>query len=71
MGRINNTGLKFRSEKSVNEFLEFLLEPRLISPENKYFLRIVYRTEKIENVNKFHMDIEKNILNFMKSFEGD
>lgn len=71
LGRINSTGLKFRSGKNENEFLDLLLEPKLTSPESRYFLRIVYRTGKIENIDKFHNELEKNILNIMKSVEGD
>ena len=71
LGKINISGFKFRSEKNENEFLELIFEPRLVSPEDKYFLRVIYRTRQIENVKKFHEELENNILKNLKLIEGD
>jgi len=58
-------------EKNENEFLELIFEPRLISPEDKYFLRISYRTKEIDNVKKIHENLEKKVLNILNLIEGD
>jgi hypothetical protein len=71
LGKINATGFKFRCEKNEKEFLELVFEPRLINPENRYFLRIVYRTKSIENLKKFHTDLESNSIKILNLIEGD
>lgn len=69
LNKLDNTGMRFRTEKSddENEFFDLLMEPSTTSPKNRFFIRVVFRSKERDKILAINDQFETIIITVLTS----
>jgi len=67
------TGLKFSTTEITddNELFELLIEPKAISPKERYFMNVFIRSRDLKRIEELNNSMEWFVENFVNSLEAD
>lgn len=72
---IGVTGIRIEKKSILKEeegedSISMLIEPRLISPTDRFFVRVLYRSIDREKIELFHNELENKVTKVIESLEG-